>query len=163
MQKLLTCFVLTFFVAANFVFAEDATQNAAPTPASPSATIGTPAPAPAATSASTTTSTQTSTPTPVSKPPHQEMRSVEKTNYFSESADRLGHGFGNIAFSLLEWPYRVGKEMERTDPVAATVTGTAKGLFFLVYRCAAGAVEVATFFLPLKPLIRDFDAGWFNA
>ena len=145
MKKFLSCLVLAFFMATTLLFADNSAPSAALT--TPAASSSTDATKPAE---------------QASKPPRVEVRSIESGNYFTHSADRLGHGMGNIAFSLLEWPYQVGRDLEHTNPVSALFAGTVKGVVFTVLRAAAGAVEVVTFFLPMKPLIRDFDTGWFN-
>lgn len=78
-------------------------------------------------------------------------------------AEKLGRGCSNIALSVLEVPLRVGKEMEKTDPVAGIVSGVFKGVFWTAARLTVGVLEVATFLIPTRPLIREFDAGWWTA
>lgn len=78
-------------------------------------------------------------------------------------AEKFGRGVSNIATSPLELPLRIGKEMEQTDPIAGFFAGSLKGVFWFAGRLIAGAFETVTFFIPTKPLICPFDAGWWSA
>jgi len=154
MKQLTACFILAFFITTHFAYAE----TAAPAPAAGTSSASA---APAATS----TPLQIKKTEPAAeapKPPVEVVKSIKSGNYLTRSVDRLGHGFGNVAYSVLEVPYRVGKEMEQTNPVSALVAGSVKGVAWFGLRLVAGAFEAATFFIPINPLIRDFDAGWFN-
>src|SRR3989338_7965223 len=74
-------------------------------------------------------------------------------------AEKLGRGVSNVFFgAVLEIPYHFGKEMERTNPVGATVSGLLKGVMLAVVRIAAGAADIVTFPVPTPQLIADFDA-----
>ncbi len=86
-----------------------------------------------------------------------------KKGWGTRSAEKLGRGFTNLFFSLVEIPYHVTKEFERTDPVGAVPSGLLKGVSSAIGRACAGVFDVATFFLPSKPIISDFDAGWWTA
>lgn len=81
----------------------------------------------------------------------------------SGMAEKFGRGVSNIAFSPLEVPYRIGKEMEYVDPIAGFASGALKGTVWFAARLIAGAFDVATFIIPTKPIIREFDAGWWAA
>lgn len=170
MKKLMVYFILGFLISSNLVVAEEAVSNAQPSPSAavaapavssaaptPTATVATPAPAKVETPAARSAPAEEAP-----KPPRVEVKSIEPGNYFTRSVDRLGHGIGNIAYSVLEIPYRIGTELERTNPVSAVTAGSIKGVAWFGLRAVAGAIEVVTFLIPMKPLIRDFDAGWFN-
>ncbi len=78
-------------------------------------------------------------------------------------AEKFGRGLSNIAFSIFEFPYRIGKEMEVTDPIAALGSGALKGVAWAAARLVVGAFDTVTFFIPTRPMIREFDAGWWAA
>ena len=78
-------------------------------------------------------------------------------------AEKLGRGVSNLAYSPFEIPYRIGKEMEVQNPVGAFTTGSLKGIFWFGARALVGAVETVTFFIPTKPMMGDYDAGWWAA
>ena len=78
-------------------------------------------------------------------------------------AEKLGRGTSNVFFSLFEIPYNLGKQFERTDPVGAVPAGILKGTLWTVLRAVAGVVDIATFPIPTRQIIGDFDAGWWSA
>ena len=88
---------------------------------------------------------------------------AKKGSVFSSMAEKLGRGASNIFFAAFEFPYRVGKEMESMDPIAALASGALKGAAWTVARVTVGAFDTATFVIPTKPMIREFDAGWWTA
>ncbi len=92
------------------------------------------------------------------------VRMEAKSNsLFSTMAEKFGRGVSNIFFGAFEFPYRVGKEMETLDPIAAIASGALKGAAWTVARVTVGAFDTATFVIPTKPMIREFDAGWWTA
>jgi putative exosortase-associated protein (TIGR04073 family) len=91
------------------------------------------------------------------------IANVKKGRCVSCPADKLGRGISNMVLSALEVPLRIGKEMEKTDPTAALVAGTLKGVFWTGARLVVGAFETVTFLIPTKPMISEFDAGWWSA
>ena len=78
-------------------------------------------------------------------------------------AEKLGRGVSNVVFSPLEIPLRVGKDMEQMDPIAAFFSGSLKGVAWGCARLVAGAFDIATFVIPTRPMISEFDAGWWSA
>ncbi len=96
------------------------------------------------------------------KPTHTKVSSG-RSNYFVSSADKLGRGISNVGYSPLEIPYRIAKDIEEVNPLAAFGSGLLKGAGWGVLRLGAGVFDVATFFIPTKPIIRDFNAGWWSA
>lgn len=160
MKKLLASLAIVFLASTNVLIAEEA----APVPA-PAANAAAPAaatPAPAAQPVPAMAKEEVKAPVEEkAKPPRMEVKSVEGS-YFTRSVDRLGHGFGNVAYSPLEIPYQIGKDLERTNPVSAIIAGSIKGVTWFALRAVAGAIEVGTFLIPIQPLVRDFDTGWFN-
>ncbi len=153
MKKLLAFLILALFISMSTLTAEEA---GAPSPETQ----------PSETSAAVeaqTAPTEMEKPAPEApKPPQVEVKSIEG-NYLTRSVDRFGHGIGNVALSPLELFYQTGREIEKTHPVAAVTAGSIKGVAWFAMRAAAGAIEAATFFIPMDPLIRDIDTGWFNA
>ncbi len=88
---------------------------------------------------------------------------VTKGSCLNCPAEKLGRGVSNIFFSIFEVPYNVGKEFEKTNYIGGLFTGTLKGVFWTVVRLTAGAIDTATFFIPTKPFINEYDAGWWQA
>lgn len=153
MKKLLAFLILALFISINTLVAEEA---GAPSPETQ------PSETPAAVETQTVPAEMEKPAPKAPKPPQVEVKSIEG-NYLTRSVDRFGHGVGNIALSPLEIFYRTGREFERTHPIAAVTAGSIKGVTWFAMRAVAGAIEVATFFIPMDPLIRDIDTGWFNA
>ncbi|PIQ85611.1 MAG: hypothetical protein COV74_07890 [Candidatus Omnitrophica bacterium CG11_big_fil_rev_8_21_14_0_20_45_26] len=82
---------------------------------------------------------------------------------FQCPAEKLGRGMSNIVYSTLETPYRIGREMEVANPIAGFTSGLVKGVFWTVGRAVVGVIEVGTFLIPTRPLMHEFDAGWWTA
>ena len=77
--------------------------------------------------------------------------------------EKLGRGVSNLVFAAAEPFYRIGKEMERTDYFGGFFSGLLKAAWWTSYRAFAGAFDVGTFIIPTKPIIHEFDAGWWAA
>ena len=100
----------------------------------------------------------------------EEMKTVESKMVESKEAHclnchpaKLCRGMSNLFFSVFEIPYQIRKDAERMNIIAALGSGTVKGALWTVYRAAAGVFDIATFIIPTKPLIHEFDAGWWTA
>ena len=83
--------------------------------------------------------------------------------WLTKSAEKLGRGTSNAFYTLLEIPYHVTKEFERTDPIGALPSGLFKGVVATIKRGVASVIDIATFYVPTKPLIADYDMGWWTA
>ena len=82
--------------------------------------------------------------------------------WWPKASEKLGRGVSNVVFSLLEIPYNVTKEYQTMNPVGAIPSGILKGAGWTVMRACAGVIDIATFLIPTKPLISDFDMGWWT-
>jgi putative exosortase-associated protein (TIGR04073 family) len=83
--------------------------------------------------------------------------------YLAAASEQVGRGASNVFYSILELPVRIGKEMERTNPIGGFITGILKGAGWCGLRATVGVLELGTFLFPTKSPIPDFEAGWLTA
>lgn len=83
-----------------------------------------------------------------------------KQSYTSAILERASSGFTNIVYGPLEIIYQLKEEVKRTDPLRGVIPGLAKGAGWFVTREVVGVFELVTFFIPKKPVLREFDTEW---
>ena len=66
-----------------------------------------------------------------------------------KSVRKLGRGLMNVATGWLELPMQLSSGMSETGGVEGFFLGLGKGAVWTVFREGAGAIETATFFIPV--------------
>ena len=77
-----------------------------------------------------------------------------KKPYTDQISEKLGRGIVNIALSPVEITRNVEAEVDKDQPQAAATTGVLKGVFRMVKRIFVGTFEIATFYVPSKPIMK---------
>ncbi|GAB6142393.1 hypothetical protein JCM14076_31220 [Methylosoma difficile] len=76
------------------------------------------------------------------------------TTYASRLGSKIGYGIMNSATGIGELPKTV-MVTSKTDGVAyAATAGVVTGLFHTIGRTLSGAADLATFFIPTKPIVQ---------
>ena len=83
---------------------------------------------------------------------------------FSGPAKKLSRGAKNLVTFPAELPYRMKMESKNLGPGEGLIYGFFEGLGMMVVRAAAGAIEVATFFIQIpnnyKPILNDLESSF---
>ena len=142
MKKILICLLVMIALLSPIIFAEEELKTE---------------------SVQSVTAAQNAAAVNTDKAPPATIAEYKSGPCLSCAPEKFGRGLSNALYSPLEIPYRVGKEMERLNPIAAFGSGLIKGTLWFGLRLAVGAFDTVTFFVPTDPIMPDFDAGWWTA
>lgn len=74
-------------------------------------------------------------------------------SYFNNSSERFVSGVANAATGWLELPKNIALTGQKDGPVYGGTVGLAMGIMHTVGRSIVGALDAATFWVPLKPSV----------
>lgn len=74
-------------------------------------------------------------------------------SYFNTSGERFVSGVANAATGWVEVPKNVILTGQKEGPIYGGTVGLAMGVMHMVGRSIVGALDAATFWLPLKPSV----------
>jgi len=80
-------------------------------------------------------------------------------DYGSQAAAKFSRGIVNLTTGWLEVPKNISNESRQSNVGVGLTYGTVKGSLHTVGRTAAGAFDVATFFVPSKSIVHS-DQVW---
>ena len=80
-------------------------------------------------------------------------QSTASDSYFNNSGERFVSGVANAATGWLELPKNMVLTGKKEGPVYGMTVGLAMGVMHTVGRSIVGALDAATFWLPLKPSV----------
>jgi putative exosortase-associated protein (TIGR04073 family) len=75
-------------------------------------------------------------------------------SYLSRIGEKFGTGLVNVATGYVEIPKGIYVQSLRHGVAAGIPVGLVKGLFQTLGRTGTGVVEMATFYIPTKPMIQ---------
>lgn len=74
-------------------------------------------------------------------------------SYFNTSGERFVSGVANAATGWLELPKNIILTGQKEGPIYGITVGLATGIMHTVGRSLVGALDAATFWVPLKPSV----------
>lgn len=80
-------------------------------------------------------------------------QSAASDSYFNNSGERFVSGVANAATGWVELPKNIIRTGQKDGPVYGVTVGLAMGVMHTVGRSIVGALDAATFWLPLKPSV----------
>jgi len=83
------------------------------------------------------------------------------SNYPSQIGEKLGNGIVNVVTGVVEIPKTVMITGNKNGPAYAMTAGFMTGIVHMLGRTVFGAVDLATFMIPTKPLVSP-DIIWKN-
>ena len=85
------------------------------------------------------------------------------TTYPARMGTKLGNGIANAVTGIAEIPKTIMVTNRSNGPAYAATAGFITGLFNMVGRTLSGALDMATFMIPTKPIVQpDFIWESFN-
>lgn len=78
---------------------------------------------------------------------------AQQNSYFNNSSERFVSGIANVATGWMELPKNIILTGQKDGPVYGVTIGLAMGIMHTVGRTLVGGLDVATFWLPLKPSV----------
>jgi len=76
-------------------------------------------------------------------------------DYAHETGDKFTRGLANTATGWGEIPKNISNESRKSNVVVGLTYGTVKGAVHTVGRTVVGALELATFFIPSKEVVKS--------
>jgi putative exosortase-associated protein (TIGR04073 family) len=80
-------------------------------------------------------------------------QAIASGSNFNASGERFVSGIANMATGWVELPKNVVLTGQKDGPIYGITVGLAMGLMHTVGRTLVGALDVATFWMPLKPSV----------
>jgi len=76
------------------------------------------------------------------------------SSYPARMGTKLGNGIANVVTGIVEIPKTIIVSNRAHGPAYAATAGFVSGLFHMLGRTLLGAGDVATFFIPTKPIVQ---------
>jgi putative exosortase-associated protein (TIGR04073 family) len=80
-------------------------------------------------------------------------QAVAADSNFGNSGERFVSGIANVATGWLELPKNINLTSQKEGPLYGITVGLAMGVMHTVGRTLVGALDVATFWIPMKPSV----------
>ncbi|MBY0473848.1 MAG: exosortase system-associated protein, TIGR04073 family [Nitrosomonas sp.] len=80
-------------------------------------------------------------------------QAVASGSNFNTSGERFVSGIANVTTGWVELPKNIVLTGQKDGPIYGVTVGLAMGLMHTVGRTLVGALDVATFWMPLKPSV----------
>ena len=84
----------------------------------------------------------------------QEARCFFLSNYAKRSFEKLGRGFTNVAFAPVDIGHSMERSVEKGEFYPLFFIAPARGIAWMMGRILVGTYEIATFWVPQKPILK---------